>query len=52
MPETEDQSVTPEERIDGAYTEITVALKDEILSKVLDSSPELFEKLIVNLFWF
>lgn len=45
----EEESTTPEERIDSAYTEITVALKDEILSKVLDASPEFFEKLIVKL---
>ncbi len=49
LPETQDESATPEERIDSAYTEITVALKDEILSKVLDASPEFFEKLIVKL---
>lgn len=40
---------TPEEGIDTAYTEITAALKDELLSKVLESSPEFFEHLIVNL---
>ena len=44
-----DESATPEERIDTAYTEITVALKDELLEKVLEASPAFFEKLIVKL---
>ncbi len=42
-------SATPEERIDAAYSEITTEIKSEILAKVLDGSPEFFEKLIVNL---
>ena len=44
-----DESSTPEERIDTAYTEINVALKDELLAKVLEASPTFFEKLIVDL---
>lgn len=44
-----DESATPEERIDTAYTEITAALKDELLDKVLEASPTFFEKLIVKL---
>ena len=46
---TEDVSATPEERIDAAYSEITAEIRSEILAKVLDGSPEFFEKLIVNL---
>ena len=42
-------SATPEERIGLAYSEITAEIKSEILAKVLDGSPEFFEKLIVNL---
>ena len=42
-------SATPEERIGSAYSEITAEIKSEILEKVLDGSPEFFEKLIVNL---
>lgn len=40
---------TPEEQIDNAYSEISAALKDELLSKVLDASPEFFEHTIVKL---
>lgn len=40
---------TPEEQIDNAYEEISSALRDELLSKVLDSSPEFFERTIVKL---
>jgi len=46
--EVED-STTPEERIDSAYTEITSAIKDELLSKIMEESPMFFEKLIVKL---
>ncbi|MCB0218390.1 MAG: restriction endonuclease [Chrysiogenetes bacterium] len=45
----EDSSTTPEERIDTAYSEINAALKDELLSKVMEASPVFFEKLIVKL---
>lgn len=40
---------TPEERIGVAYDEITSEIKSELLSKVLDSTPEFFERLIVRL---
>ncbi len=40
---------TPEERIDSAYQEIVADIKTELLSKILESSPEFFERLIVNL---
>ena len=40
---------TPEERIGSAYGEIVSDIKSELLSKVLGSSPEFFEQLIVRL---
>jgi restriction system protein len=40
---------TPEERIDSAYQEIVADIKSELLSKILEASPEFFERLIVNL---
>lgn len=40
---------TPEEEIDNAYSEITAALKDELLSKVLECTPEFFERTIIRL---
>lgn len=45
----DDSTDTPEEQIDNAYSEISVALKDELLSKVLEASPEFFERTIVKL---
>ncbi len=44
-----DETSTPEERIDSAYSEISVTLKDELLSKVQEGTPTFFERLIVNL---
>lgn len=40
---------TPEERINSAYEELFNTLKQEILERVLNSSPEFFEKLVVEL---
>lgn len=40
---------TPEEQIDNAYAEISGALRDELLAKVLESTPEFFERTIVKL---
>jgi restriction system protein len=40
---------TPEERIGQAYGEITAELKSELLAKVLEASPEFFERVVVNL---
>lgn len=40
---------TPEERIGEAYSEITAELKSELLTKVLEASPEFFERIIVEL---
>ncbi len=44
------ESSTPEEQIDSAYAEITAALRKELLDKVLEGTPEFFERLIVKLF--
>jgi restriction system protein len=40
---------TPEEQIDAAYATIQVALKAEILQRILAQSPTFFERLIVDL---
>lgn len=40
---------TPEERIEVAIDEISSAVKSEILSRMLDTSPEFFERLIIKL---
>jgi restriction system protein len=40
---------TPEERIGGAYDEITSKIKSDLLSNVLESSPAFFERVIVRL---
>jgi restriction system protein len=40
---------TPEERIDAAALEIESQLRTQLLQQILDASPALFEKTIVNL---
>lgn len=45
----EQAAETPEEEIENAYSEISAALKDELLSKVLEASPDFFERTIVKL---
>ncbi|NJO34812.1 MAG: restriction endonuclease [Rhodospirillales bacterium] len=40
---------TPEERIDAAALEIESQLRTQLLEQILDASPALFEKTIVNL---
>ena len=40
---------TPEERIGVAYEEITAEIESELISKILEASPEFFERLIVSL---
>ncbi len=42
-------SVTPLERIEADHEEITTALKDDLLQRVLSGTPAFFEKLIVQL---
>ncbi len=45
-----DEPSTPEEQIYSAYEEITAVLRKELLDKVLEGTPEFFERLIVKLF--
>lgn len=40
---------TPEEQIDAAQTILTAALKAELIQRVLEKSPDFFERLIVEL---
>jgi restriction system protein len=40
---------TPEERIGIAHEEITSEIESELMSKILDASPEFFERVIVSL---
>jgi len=48
--EPQDSSaITPEERIGVAYDEITSEIESELITKILESSPEFFERVIVNL---
>lgn len=42
-------AITPEERIGIAYGEITSEIESELISKILESSPEFFERVIVSL---
>ncbi len=41
--------VSPEEQIELAHGEIVAAIKSELLTKILNSSPEFFEHLIIDL---
>ena len=48
--ESDDSSaITPEERIGVAYDEITSEIESELIAKILDASPDFFERVIVNL---
>lgn len=42
-------TATPEERIETAYTEITNELRTALLDRVTKSSPQFFEKVVVDL---
>ena len=42
-------ATTPEERIGIAHDEITAEIESELITKILDSSPEFFERVIVSL---
>lgn len=44
-----EETQTPEERIEAAYSQIRYALASEILSKVKAASPSFFERLVVDL---
>jgi len=39
---------TPEERIDGAYRELSAALAGDLLDRVFEQSPGFFEKLVLD----
>jgi restriction system protein len=41
--------ITPDEQIDVAASTLNVALKDALLARILEGSPEFFEKLILDL---
>lgn len=44
-----DEESTPEELLDTGYRQIRKSLEDELLSKVKSSSPDFFERLVVEL---
>ena len=44
-----ENSTTPEERIEVASQELHVALRKELLQRIVENSPEFFEQLIVDL---
>lgn len=43
------ESFTPEEKIEQASQELTLALKTEVIDRILDMPPEFFERLILDL---
>jgi restriction endonuclease Mrr len=45
---TDGDERTPEERIDSAYRELRSALATELLDRVLEQSPEFFERLVLR----
>lgn len=45
----ETQTLTPEERIDNAYSELTKALAASVLEQISQMSPGFFERLVVEL---
>lgn len=47
--ETDNTSLTPEERVEAATVELNNVLKAELLDRVLSCSPAFFEKLIIDL---
>jgi len=47
-PTTSDESATPEERMEGAYSELEAALIAEILDRVMERDPEFFEQLVLD----
>jgi restriction system protein len=44
-----ESEATPEERIDNAFQEMNVALRDELLTRIMNSEPVFFEQLIIDL---
>ena len=49
LPREDCGDVSPEEQIELAHGEIVAAIKSELLTKILNSSPEFFEHLIIDL---
>ncbi len=47
-PKDSDQA-TPEERIEAVHEEITSELRQDLLDRIVESSPEFFERLVVDL---
>lgn len=48
-PDRATPTTTPEEQIDAAHAALQAALRDELLQRILASSPAFFEQLIVDL---
>lgn len=48
-PSTSPLAATPDERIESALSEIQEALREALLSRILASSPEFFERLVLDL---
>ncbi|MBQ9684113.1 restriction endonuclease [Candidatus Saccharibacteria bacterium] len=45
----EDDSATPEDSLENAYSNLTSALADELLDKILDVNPYMFEVIVMSL---
>lgn len=45
----EQRSQTPQDTLDSAYSQMTEALADDLLTEILKQSPDFFEKLVVKL---
>ncbi len=46
---SDEQDITPDERLDGAYKELRETLADDLLQRVRAGSPKFFEHLVVDL---
>lgn len=49
LPMSSASDATPEEQIDAAHAVLTAALKADLLQRILEQSPNFFERLIVDL---
>ena len=47
--ESEEETLSPDERIDLAHNELAAGLKQELLQRIHTASPEFFERLVLNL---
>lgn len=45
----EQRSQTPQDTLDSAYSQMTEALADDLLTEILKQSPDFFEKLVIKL---